>query len=99
MYPEALEEYQKIIKINPAGVVYSNIAYVYEMENNLNNAISEYKKAIELEPNNFRFHSNLGSAFIKKGDNKAALEEYKKALSLKPDDKSLQKKVKDLEAN
>lgn len=100
MYPEALKEYQEVVKINPAGAAaYSNIAYIYTLENNLDNATSEYKKAIELEPDNFHFHSNLGSVFEKKGDKKAALEEYKKALSLNPDDKSLQQKIKELEAN
>jgi tetratricopeptide (TPR) repeat protein len=97
MYPEALKVYQEVAKINPTGVVYSNIAYIYEVQNKLDDAAAEYRKAVEAEPDNFHFHSNLGSVLFKKGDKKGALEEYKKALLLEPENKFLQNTIKELE--
>ena len=47
-------------------------------------AIVEYGKAVDLNPNNFVAHYNLGSAFYRKEDLNHSIEEYRKVTVLNP---------------
>src|SRR6516165_8712512 len=47
-------------------------------------AIANYRKALELEPNDALTHYNLAFALKYKGDNANALQEFQTALQLKP---------------
>src|ERR1700716_5758 len=47
-------------------------------------AIANYRKALELEPNDSLTHYNLALALKYKGDPTKAVEEFKTALQLKP---------------
>ncbi|MGA3327664.1 MAG: rhomboid family intramembrane serine protease [Terriglobia bacterium] len=49
-------------------------------------AMEEFHKAIDLEPNFAETHAELGLALRQKGQNDQAIAEYRKALALKPDD-------------
>ena len=52
-------------------------------------AIVEYKKALEKDPDQAYIQANLADALAKTGKNDDALAAYQKALSLKPDDAAL----------
>jgi tetratricopeptide (TPR) repeat protein len=47
-------------------------------------AIANYRKALEVEPNDATMHYDLALALKYKGDTKQAVEEFESALSLKP---------------
>src|SRR5271169_2935758 len=47
-------------------------------------AIADYRKALELEPNDADTHYNLALALKYKGDPRQAVEEFEAALRLKP---------------
>ena len=49
-------------------------------------AIEAYKKALDIEPNNFEFHNNAGIALKDLGKTEDAFIAYRKALSLNSDD-------------
>lgn len=49
-------------------------------------AVEEYKKALELEPENIDAMSNLGVAFYNLGQLDEAIEQYTKAIELAPSD-------------
>jgi Flp pilus assembly protein TadD len=50
-----------------------------------NGAVSEFRAAVQLLPNNSMAHNNLGIAIeMIKGGQRAALEEYRKAHELDP---------------
>ena len=55
-----------------------------EKSNDLSGAISDYTKAITLEPNNFHAYLNRGNAFFKSKALKSAIADYDKAISLSP---------------
>lgn len=51
----------------------------------LDEAIKEFKKAIELDPNSAHAHDNLATVYAEKKRYREALEEYLTALRLEPD--------------
>jgi Flp pilus assembly protein TadD len=52
----------------------------------LDEAVIEFRKAVELEPADATAHASLGRALDKKGNPDEAITEYRKAIELKPDD-------------
>jgi tetratricopeptide (TPR) repeat protein len=48
-------------------------------------AIAQYQKALEIQPRSALFHFNLGVAFAQKGQVDKAIEQYQKAVDLQPD--------------
>lgn len=59
----------------------NNVGYVYLMQNKLNDAEAQFKKADALSANNPVVKNNLGIVARWKGDRKAAMELYKQAGS------------------
>lgn len=51
----------------------------------LDEAIKEFKKAIELDPNSAHAHDNLATVYAEKKQFREALEEYLMAIKLEPD--------------
>ena len=51
----------------------------------MNGAISEYREALRLEPDNVAAHYDLGHAFEAQGDIDGAATEYRESIHLKPD--------------
>lgn len=63
----------------------NNVGYIYLMQNKLNDAESEFKKADGLSANNPVVKNNLGIVARWKGDRKAAMDLYKQATSAGPE--------------
>jgi tetratricopeptide (TPR) repeat protein len=55
-----------------------------EDKNRADDAIAQYRSALELNPRSPDVHDNLGFAFFKKGRTYKAMEQYRLALSLAP---------------
>lgn len=51
---------------HPTAAVYNNLGNYYYMDNQIEAAISAYKKAIQVDPSNGVYHYNLSHAYIKK---------------------------------
>jgi len=60
---------------------YLNDEYILEYEK----ARNIFKKTIEIDPNNYRAHYNLGIAYFNLGEMKKAKNAYKMAIKIKPD--------------
>jgi tetratricopeptide (TPR) repeat protein len=58
----------------------------YLAEGRYNEAISEYKKAIKIAPNNIDAYHNIGFAYECLGKYQNAIEYYEKVLQITPDD-------------
>ena len=48
-------------------------------------AISDYKKALKLEPDNYLIHYNMGLSIFKSEDYKGAVSAFNKSLEINPD--------------
>ena len=90
-YNEAVEAYEKAIRIKPdyANAHY-NLGVAYGKLNRYNEAIEAYKQAIRIDPIFADAHYNLGVAHLVLKNNEDALEEYK---ILKTLDKELANKL------
>jgi tetratricopeptide (TPR) repeat protein len=81
-----LENSDADIKINLIDALftyggYLNDDYVFEHEK----SISFFKRIIELDPENYRAHYNLGIAYFNLNRLEEALNSYENAISIKPD--------------
>ncbi len=63
---------------------YYNLGKVYSQIKDYEQALASYKKAIELDPENARYHYNLAIVYGLKGLTKESEQEYLLAISLDP---------------
>ena len=54
-------------------------------EGNFKEVADRYKKIVEIEPNNYKAHNNLGNALKEIGKFKEAATSYRQAVKIKPD--------------
>lgn len=64
---------------------YFNQAAQCRQQGDFNQAIANYKKSIELDPDHFESHFYLATTYFVLGYRDQAITEYKKAASLRPD--------------
>ncbi len=69
-------------RINTQVRLFLDRAVAYQKEKDYDNALSNYIKALNLEPTNPDIHFNIGTAFQAKGDFTRARKAYSKALEL-----------------
>jgi tetratricopeptide (TPR) repeat protein len=48
-------------------------------------AVAQFQKAVEINPDSFTIHYNLGSALFQKGELAEAITQFQEVLRLKPD--------------
>jgi hypothetical protein len=78
--PRAIENYKKVLSINPdLDYVHNNLGYSLLLQGNPDAAIAEFQRAIALNGENERYHNNLAMAYGEKGQFDLAFEEFKKA--------------------
>ncbi len=90
---KALSAFQNAVSLNNKyPVVFKNIGSLYlsrYMRSNkaidLKNAIQNFKKAVEVDPDLASAYNGLCSAYEKAGDLDAAIDSWEKAVELKPD--------------
>ena len=78
---------QLALKINKIGVEYSSTG-------NIDGAIEQFKKSINIKPDNFVFYKNLGTMYQRKGLLKDAIKSFEEASSIKDDDIKILEKLK-----
>jgi|SRR5579872_448371 len=84
-YAGAQKAFQVIAATVPLGEVYNNLA-ASESRRNLPQAIDDFHKAADGDPNDPVYRFNLGYALWKKGEFAAATEHFRAALDRSPDD-------------
>lgn len=65
---------------------YAISAYIYQNKKDLNNAVEDYKKAIELDPKDHKSRFNLAQIYYSLGQKENAQKEYEAVLQQKPND-------------
>jgi tetratricopeptide (TPR) repeat protein len=85
--PEALEEGLAAIRIAPADVgTHLMVARLYLDLDRANDAVSSYREAVRLDPNNDEILQALGSAAYSCGAWDEAVSAYRARLKLRPED-------------
>ena len=67
------------------AVVYNNRGTAYFNKEGYDQAIQNYDKAIELNPNFAEAYNNRGNAYEDKGEYDQAIQDYNKAIELDPE--------------
>ena len=62
------------------GVHYSRLAKLYAADGQVDDAITQYKKAVELSPGDGRVYQELGQLHLRKNDLEAAEKAFQEAL-------------------
>ena len=77
---------QQTITDIPAGTAqeYYNRGNIYGKQGNLTQAISDYTKAIEVNPNYTEAYYNRGNTYEKQGNLTQAISDYTKAIEINP---------------
>ena len=70
-------------------LVFFTLGNIKDKTNKIEQAIANWKKAVELDPDYCEAYFNLGVAYLKKNDTIKAREYWKKVLLLKPDSATL----------
>ncbi|MBZ5601786.1 MAG: tetratricopeptide repeat protein [Acidobacteriia bacterium] len=84
-YAGAQKAFQMIAATVPLGEVYNNLG-ASESRRNLPQAIDDFRKASDGDPNDGVYRFNLGYALWKKGDFAAAADQFRAVLNRNPDD-------------
>ncbi len=92
-YRDARENFTNALSIvnvesapETANLIHTNLGMVAMGENNLDEAIGEFNRAIELDSSNFQTHAALAFALKAVGKLPDAIECLRKSITLKPDD-------------
>lgn len=67
-------------------MAYSNLGSLLSARGQSDEAIQDFRKALELWPNQSKDHNNLGKALLQKGRMAEAMEEFQTALRISPND-------------
>jgi tetratricopeptide (TPR) repeat protein len=82
-YKEAIEEFEKVLLIDPDYVnAYNGMGVSYDLLGDFPMAIESYEKALELNPNLDYLHNNLGYSHLLQGNLDAAIDAFQKAIAL-----------------
>ncbi|HHT9152403.1 MAG TPA: tetratricopeptide repeat protein [Candidatus Hypogeohydataceae bacterium YC40] len=68
--------------------LHNSTALTYDMMGNHEEAITEYDKAIKLDPTNDSFYNNKGFSYLLQGQVEAAISAFKKAIETNPNNKT-----------
>ena len=90
-HKEAIEDFNSAIKSAEddsifEAVVFSSRADSWKQLNNLDKAIDDYSRAIELEPKKGDYYASRGSLWQKKNAEDKAIQDYTAAVKLNPED-------------
>jgi tetratricopeptide (TPR) repeat protein len=82
---DARKYFERTTKLNERFAEgYNNLGTTYFAENQYEKAVSEYRKALAIEPNSASINANLGYAYFAQNQFPQALQAFEKALSIDP---------------
>ncbi|MBQ8147184.1 MAG: tetratricopeptide repeat protein [Lachnospiraceae bacterium] len=88
-YGAALKAVNAQVEIVPDAYYYIERGLLYMDNYNMNLALADYNKALELEPNNLFAYNNIGYVYRVQGKYQEAIECFRKAIELMDDEKSM----------
>jgi serine/threonine protein kinase/tetratricopeptide (TPR) repeat protein len=79
---EALRNYQLANEREPAASTFANIGTLFYQRGDFKNASENYRRAVDMRPNNAALHRNLGDALRRQGAAQDAESAYARAVAL-----------------
>jgi tetratricopeptide (TPR) repeat protein len=76
--------YRESLAIEPQAAIHSDLGFVLERQGLSDEAIEQYRKALELDPASASAHYNLGGALVRRGEPAVAERHFRAALERKP---------------
>jgi tetratricopeptide (TPR) repeat protein len=91
LYDDAIEYYQKAIKLNPdkewTAIVCQALGAIYsQIKDNAEAAIASFQAGIILDPENSDIYLSLGDVYMAQGDLDAAIKSYCDSISVNSED-------------
>ncbi len=88
-YRKSELKFRKVIVLNPQNpLAFNNLGIALSKQGKYDQAISTYKRGLEISQNHLDVTYNIAIAYTKKGAYEEAVEWYEKALKLSPNDGS-----------
>jgi Flp pilus assembly protein TadD len=82
-HKEAIEEFKKVISIDPNNIkAYNGMGVSYDLMGDFPRAMESYQKALDLNPNVSFVQNNLGYSYILQGNLDEAITAFQKAVAL-----------------
>ena len=89
-HKEAIEEFRKVIYIDPNYVkAYNGLGVSYDLTRDFPMAVECYEKALKLNPNLGYVQNNLGYSYLLQGKHDEAITAFKRAVALNGQDKKV----------
>ncbi len=86
---EALAQMKKAVELEPLSLRFNrNLARIFYWMHDYDRAVEQYRRTLELDPNDFYTHELLGYAYEQKGMQKEAIAEWSRELTLTEDNES-----------
>ncbi|MCL5961083.1 MAG: tetratricopeptide repeat protein [Chloroflexi bacterium] len=82
--PEAIETFQRAIKVEPRPRLYRDLAHTLAKARRFEEALDAMRSALKIEPGNPDWVSEMGDICELRGVDDEAIEHYQKALKLDP---------------
>src|SRR5262245_21851159 len=81
---EAESHYRKALAGKPTAETHNGLGYVLDRQDRTDDAIAEFRKAIDANPKFAPAYNNLAEALVKQGKLEEAAEYYRRSLAEKP---------------
>jgi len=82
--PEAADAFTRSLALKPSAKAYNNLAYAQERTGQADQALLNYRRAIELEPLSVESHYNLGLLLLRQWQTEEAIKAFDTVLILDP---------------
>ena len=84
-FDQAMENYNKILAINPQdAMAYFNIGTIFSENKEFDAAIENYQNCLKVNPNHAEAYDSMGNALKAQGNLTSAIEKFSQAINLKP---------------
>lgn len=81
--------YRSFARLRPEASAFMSLGVVLRNAGDSEGALTAFRRAVQLKPDDAVAHNNLGFALEEKGDLKAALEQYRLAVEQNPQDSAI----------
>lgn len=84
-FSDALLQTSERAEVLDQSIIYFWRGSAYHFKGNIDDAISDYTKSVDLQPNYFEAYNDRGLAYLDRKDFDRALNDFNESLRLKPD--------------